>query len=58
MPIIRNPFRKQDENIRPVTGAVDKLPNGTLTRPIDIKEKEPVEYQLSGKSPLCNAQQK
>lgn len=44
MPIIRNPFRKQDENQRP--GSQTPVPaevNGT--KPIEIKE--PTEYKLS-----------
>lgn len=51
MPIIRNPFRKQDENLRPPNGGVDWMANGTVTKPIDIQEKakDPVEYKLSGK---------
>lgn len=51
MPIMRNPFRKQDENVKPATN--DQRLQGTATAPkeIDIgaKEKEPVEYKLSGK---------
>lgn len=49
MPIIRNPFRKQDENQRP--GSQTPVPaevNGT--KPIEIKE--PTEYKLSGRSSL------
>ncbi|KAI6924837.1 hypothetical protein KC355_g16880, partial [Hortaea werneckii] len=49
MPIMRNPFRKQDENVKPATN--DQRLQGTATAPkeIDIsaKEKEPVEYKLS-----------
>ena len=48
MPFVRNPFRKQDENIRPVTSGLDKTSNGTPTQPVAIKEKEPAEYKLSG----------
>jgi len=44
MPIIRNPFRKQDENVRPL--AVDEKAGATTTKPIGIKE--PTEYKLSG----------
>jgi len=55
MPIIRNPFRKQDENARPVT--VEQKVNGTTTTPkaVDIKgEKQPAEYKLSGRAqPHC-----
>ncbi|WPG99565.1 Hypothetical protein R9X50_00238200 [Acrodontium crateriforme] len=46
MPIIRNPFRKQDENIRPTTAA-SQLSDGAASKPVSIAEKEPVEYQLS-----------
>ena len=49
MPIMRNPFRKQDENVRPATSGVDK-PNGTASKPISINEKESGEYKLSGAS--------
>ena len=48
MPIMRNPFRKQDENLRPATSGVDKDANGATTKPLDIKKSEPVEYKLSG----------
>ncbi|KAK3068210.1 hypothetical protein LTR53_014411 [Teratosphaeriaceae sp. CCFEE 6253] len=47
MPIIRNPFRKQDENVRPsiVTNGVDLK---TDSKPVDIpKEKDSTEYKLS-----------
>lgn len=54
MPIMRNPFRKQDENLRPSTAinGVEQKVNGTPTaKPIDIRaEKEPAEYKLSGVS--------
>ncbi len=50
MPIMRNPFRKQDENLRPATSGLDKFANGSPTKAIDIKEREPAEYKLSGKS--------
>lgn len=55
MPFVRNPFRKQDENARP--GASPHQPGEKLvdgingTKPIDIKEKEPAEYKLSGMHP-------
>lgn len=56
MPIMRNPFRKQDENVRPAlaTTLLDRKSNdGTHhSHPIDIKEP-PVEYKLSGMSPPC-----
>ncbi|TKA65100.1 hypothetical protein B0A55_10037 [Friedmanniomyces simplex] len=50
MPIIRNPFRKQDENVRPaVTNGIEQKPSvapGVL--PVDIqKEKDSAEYKLS-----------
>lgn len=45
MPIMRNPFRKQDENARP--GSQGKPANVT-TQPIDVQQKAPVEYKLSG----------
>ncbi|KAK4547486.1 hypothetical protein LTR36_001143 [Oleoguttula mirabilis] len=52
MPIIRNPFRKQDENVRPAAtlNGIEHKGNGNGTppvKPIDIKEKEPAEYKLS-----------
>ena len=50
MPIMRNPFRKQDENARPVTANAN-LEKNDRQRPqaIDIsKEKQPAEYKLSG----------
>ena len=51
MPIIRNPFRRQDENLRPINTAIDTRQAGSKSREsIDVKEKAPVEYQLSGKS--------
>lgn len=42
MPIIRNPFRKQDENLKPI--AIEKPIDGS--KPLDVKE--PTEYKLSG----------
>ncbi|KAK5164858.1 uncharacterized protein LTR77_009522 [Saxophila tyrrhenica] len=47
--IMRNPFRKQDENARPTTGGAERPVNGAATKPVDIKEKEgqPTEYKLS-----------
>ena len=53
MPIIRNPFRKQDENARPTIITSNDAQKTTGTSPVkaaDIKEeqKQPVEYQLSG----------
>lgn len=49
MPIRLNPFRRQDENARPVTNGVEKPVNGTSTKPLSIDTKDPVEYKLSGK---------
>jgi len=43
MPIIRNPFRKQDEHLKPIT--IEKPVDGS--RPIEAKE--PTEYKLSGR---------
>ena len=54
MPIIRNPFRRQDENVRPstATNGGDHKFNGTVSaKPVDIGEKQPTEYQLSGMMP-------
>ena len=45
---MRNPFRKQDENVRPSTSINDSLGKDDSNKSIDVKEKEPVEYQLSG----------
>lgn len=50
MAIIKNPFRKQDENARP---SPTPLPNGEKkdengAKSIDVDSKEPVEYKLSG----------
>lgn len=44
MPIMRNPFKKQDENVRPTHTVYE----GQSISAIDIKEKNPVEYKLSG----------
>ncbi|KXL51632.1 hypothetical protein M433DRAFT_361280 [Acidomyces richmondensis BFW] len=46
MPIMRNPFRRQDENARPITTHPDQKPPA-VAQPIDIREKEPTEYKLS-----------
>lgn len=52
MPIIRNPFRKQDENVRPTANNSLEKPNANgngidkTVEPIAIKE--PAEYKLSG----------
>lgn len=50
MPIMRNLFRKQDENARPVTASdnLDKTDRAAPPQAIDIKEKQPTEYKLSG----------
>ena len=55
MPIIRNPFRRQDENARP-NAAVAEKPNATTTPPksIDLGEKQETEYKLSGMSNRAN----
>jgi len=45
MPIIRNPFRKQDENVRPSTTDGSEKVRTTGAKPIGIKE--PTEYKLS-----------
>ena len=53
MPIIRNPFRRQDENVRPNATAAQKPSNGAITPPksIDLGEKQKdAEYKLSGRS--------
>lgn len=56
MPIMRNPFRKQDENARPTTAGAERQANGETTKAIDIKEKQqPVEYKLSGESPAATS---
>lgn len=54
MPIIRNPFRKNDENARPslTVNSAEKPPgssNGSK-QSLEGSEKSPVEYKLSGKS--------
>jgi hypothetical protein len=52
MPIIRNPFRRQDENVRPATSVAEKTSNATTAPPksIDLAEKQNTEYKLSGRS--------
>ena len=55
MPIMRNPFRKNDENARPppTINGLDKAPSTSSVNKFDVasdKEKEPVEYKLSGES--------
>jgi len=49
MPIMRNPFRKQDENARPTSGIFEKTSNNTAAPPksIDLAEKQAAEYKLS-----------
>jgi len=49
MPIMRNPFRKQDENARPTSGVVEKTSNNAAAPPksIDLAEKQAAEYKLS-----------
>lgn len=49
MPIIRNPFRKQDENARPTSGVVETTNNNNRSPPksIDLGEKQSTEYKLS-----------
>ena len=54
MPIMRNPFRNKDENVRPATSGVDKYTNGSTPQPVDIKKSEPAEYKLSGTYPPPN----
>lgn len=52
MPIMRNPFKKNDENVRPplaVHGG-DKSPSINADKQSDGEEKGPVEYKLSGAS--------
>ena len=52
MPIIRNPFRKQDENARPATAIITNGENNKphSSRSLDLtKEKETAEYKLSGR---------
>ncbi|KAK0940806.1 hypothetical protein LTR29_007687 [Friedmanniomyces endolithicus] len=50
MPIIRNPFRKQDENVRPAfTNGIEQKPSvAPGVQPVDVqKEKDSAEYKLS-----------
>ncbi|EMD01193.1 hypothetical protein BAUCODRAFT_29635 [Baudoinia panamericana UAMH 10762] len=47
--ILRNPFRKQDENVRPplaVTGAQPRVNGDAAAKPVDVHDK-PAEYKLS-----------
>jgi hypothetical protein len=51
MPIIRNPFRRQDENARPASGVAEKPFSATAPpKSIDLVEKQNTEYKLSGRS--------
>jgi hypothetical protein len=53
--LLRNPFRKQDENIR-ISNSIngtDAKGNGTSNaKPVDVADqaKEPTEYKLSGEN--------
>lgn len=47
MPIIRNPFRKQDENVRPAA-VVEENGGKNGSKPNEGNGRETVEYQLSG----------
>ncbi|KAM0723048.1 hypothetical protein Q7P37_001247 [Cladosporium fusiforme] len=48
MPIIRNPFRRQDENARPTSGVVETTSNKPAPpKSIDLGEKQSTEYKLS-----------
>jgi hypothetical protein len=50
MPIIRNPFRRQDENARPNATVVEKPTNASAPpKSIDLGEKQDTEYKLSGR---------
>jgi len=49
MPIIRNPFRKQDENLRPPTANGLEKNESKSSEAININEKKSAEYKLSGK---------
>lgn len=57
MPIIRNPFRKQDEHARPTSGVVETTNNNNRSPPksIDLGEKQSTEYKLSGRLPRESA---
>lgn len=50
MPIMRNPFKKNDENARPppTLNGLDKAPSTNSVNKVDASEKQPVEYKLSG----------
>lgn len=56
MAIIKNPFRKQDENVRPApTPLANEKPTSSSgsTKQFDVDSKEPVEYKLSGGFGQC-----
>lgn len=49
MPLMRNPFRNKDENVRVMTNGVDDGNTGLVASPTAItKDQKPAEYQLSG----------
>ena len=52
MVIMRNPFRKQDENVRPsINGSTVR--SGVTDTPaisIHVAQRPPIEYKLSGES--------
>lgn len=54
MAIIKNPFRKQDENVRPsptpLTG--EKPASSASSKQFNADAKDPVEYKLSGTSTI------
>lgn len=54
MPIIRNPFRRQDENARPNAPVTEKPNATTPPKSIDLGEKQDTEYKLSGTSHCVN----
>lgn len=45
MPIIRNPFRNKDENVRPNSGVVERT--NAPPKSIDLTDKQNTEYKLS-----------
>lgn len=47
MPIIRNPFRNKDENVRPNSGVVERT--NAPPKSIDLTDKQNTEYKLSGR---------
>lgn len=48
---MRNPFKKNDENVRPplTVNGVNKAPSTNSVNRVDVNEKQPTEYKLSGK---------